>query len=248
MARHRGEPAAARFVELGCLKTTRIFDPKTNTFSEAADMHHPRWYPTLVEMPDGKFVVASGVTKLIKSTQLSSIRRTETYDPAANTWTKTSVGPQSENSLPFIARLHLMPNGKILYVGAGESWAPQGSAVDEALWGLQQLYDPASKTWQIAGVAPFGMARDIPYSILLPLRPPYDKGTVLTFGGALGPSPGGYVATPFSTLTTVDGAGHVTNEMTGNLNEARWSPAGMPLPDGTVLAMTGSRNSHPESP
>ena len=36
--------------------------------------------------------------------------------------------------------------------------------------------------------------------------------------------------------------------MTGNLNEARWSPAGMPLPDGTVLAMTGSRNSHTESP
>ena len=67
------------------------------------------------------------------------------------------------------------------------------------------------------------------------------------FGGALGPSPGGYVAVPFSTLTTVDAAGHVTNEMTGNLNEARWSPAGIPLPDGTVLAMAGARNSHTAS-
>jgi hypothetical protein len=248
MARHRGEPADVGFVELGGLKTTRIFDPKTNTFTEAGDMHHPRWYPTLVELPDGKFLVASGVTKLIKSTQLSSVRRTETFDPATNSWTENYVGPGSENSMPFIARLHLMPNGKVFYVGVGEAWAPQGSAADEALWGLQQLYDPAKKTWEVTGAAPFGMSRDISYSLLLPLKPPYDKGTILTFGGALGPSPGGYVAVPFSTLTTVDNAGHVTNEMTGNLNEARWSPAGMPLPDGTVLAMTGSRNSHTESP
>ena len=248
LAKHRGEPADVGFVELGGLKTTRIFDPKTDTFTEAADMHHPRWYPTLVELPDGKFLAASGVVKLIKSTQLSSIRRTETYDPAANTWTVNYVGPQSENSLPMIPRLHLMPNGKVLYVGGGEGWAPSGHAADEALWGLQQLFDPAKKTWEVAAVAPFGMARDIPYSILLPLKPPYDKGTVLTFGGSLGPSPSAYVAVPFATLTTVDGQGSVTNEMTGNLNEARWSPAGVPLADGTVLAMAGSRNSHTEAP
>ncbi|HYH49458.1 MAG TPA: galactose oxidase-like domain-containing protein [Acidimicrobiia bacterium] len=243
MSKHRGDPAYVGLVELGGLKTTRIFDPKTNRFSEGADMHHPRWYPTLVALPDGKFLAASGVVKLIKSTQLSSVRRTETYDPATNTWTENYVGPQSENSLPFVARLHLMPNGKVLYTGAGESWAPFGQAADQALWGLQQLFDPAKKTWEVAGVAPFGMARDIPSSVLLPLKPPYDKGTVLTFGGTLGPSPGGYVAVPFSTLTTVDSQGRVTNEMTGNLNEARWSPAGIPLADGTVLAMTGARNS-----
>jgi hypothetical protein len=248
LAKHRGEAEHVGAAELGGLKTTRIFDPRTNRFSEGADMHHPRWYPTLVELPDGKFLAASGVIKLIKSTQGGSVRRTETYDPAANTWAVNYVGPQSENSLPFVARLHLMPNGKILYTGAGEMWAPFGQAVDQALWGLQQLYDPAKKTWEIAGVAPFGMARDIPGSVMLPLKAPYDKATVLTFGGALGPSPGGYVAVPFSTLTTVDGQGHVTNEMTGNLNEARWSPAGVPLPDGTVLAMTGARNSHTETP
>ena len=38
-------------------------------------------------------------------------------------------------------------------------------AADQALWGLQQLYDPATKTWEVAGPAPFGMARDVgPYS------------------------------------------------------------------------------------
>ena len=234
--------------ELGGLKSTRIFNPATKTFREVGDMHHPRWYPTLVELPDGKFLVASGVVKMIKTTQLSSVRRTETFDPATNRWTENDVGPQSENSLPLVARLHLMPNGKVLYPGAGEVWAPSGEAADQALWGLQQLYDPATKTWEVAGPAPFGMPRDVPSSVLLPLKPPYDKGTVLTFGGALGPSPGGYMAVPFSTLTTVDRDGQVTNEMTGNLNEARWSPAGMPLPDGTVLALAGARASHTEAP
>jgi hypothetical protein len=248
LQRSHGDPADVGAIELGGLKTTRIFDPATNNFTVVGDMHHPRWYPTLVEQPDGKFLVASGVIRLIKPTQLSSVRRTETFDPATNQWTENYVGPQSENSLPFIARLHLMPNGKIFYPGAGEMWAPEGEGADEALWGLQQLYDPAKKTWEVTGLAPFGMARDIPSSVMLPLKPPYDKATVLVFGGALGPSPGGYVAVPFSTLTTVDMAGHVNNEMTGNLNEARWSPAGIPLPDGTVLAMAGARNSHTETP
>jgi hypothetical protein len=248
MQRSHGDPADVGLEELGAIRTTRIFDPATNTFSQAGDMHHPRWYPTLVELPDGKFLVASGVVKFVKSTQLSSVRRTETFDPTTNRWTENYAGPQSENSLPFIARLHLMPNGKILYAGGGEMWAPLGQAADEALWGLQQLYDPARKTWEVAGLAPFGMPRDVPSSVLLPLKPPYDKATVLMFGGALGPSPGGSVAVPFSTLTTVDAAGHVTNEMTGNLNEARWSPAGMPLPDGTVLALAGARNSHTATP
>jgi len=248
MARSHGDPSDVGVVEAGALRTTRIFDPATSTFREVGDMHHPRWYPTLVELPDGKFLVASGVVRFVKPTQLSSVRRTETFDPATNRWTENYAGPQSENSLPLIARLHLMPSGKILYAGGGEMWAPSGEAADEVLWGLQQLYDPATKTWAVAGPAPFGMARDIPSSVLLPLKPPYDKGTVLTFGGALGQSPGGYVAVPFSTLTTVDAAGHVTNEMTGNLNQARWSPAGMPLPDGTVLALAGARNSQTTTP
>src|SRR5581483_6665607 len=49
MQRSHGDPADVGLVELGGLKTTRIFDPKTDTFSVVGDMHHPRWYPTLVE-------------------------------------------------------------------------------------------------------------------------------------------------------------------------------------------------------
>ena len=248
MDENRGDPANLGVVELSGLRNTRVFDPATNSFVQAETMHHPRWYPTLVPLADGKVLAASGVTKLIKSTQLSNIRRTETFDPETLSWTENYVGPASENTMPFQARLHLMPNGKVLYTGSGQSWAPFGQAVDEALWGIQQFFDPASKIWEPVGLGPFGVARDYPYSVMLPLDPPYDRATVLEFGGALGPSPGGYLAVPFATLTTVDERGRVTNEMTTNLNEPRWSSSGIPLPDGTVLAVGGARNSHPLTP
>ncbi|MGH8974438.1 MAG: galactose oxidase-like domain-containing protein [Acidimicrobiia bacterium] len=243
-----GDGANVGFVELGGIRNTRVFDPATDSFIQAGHMRHPRWYPTLVPLADGKVLAASGVTKLVKSTQLSSVRRTETFDPATFTWGENYVGPASENTMPFQARLHLMPNNKVLYTGSGQAWAPFGQAADEALWGIQQFFDPAASTWEVVGPAPFGVHRDYPYSILLPLEPPYDSGTVLELGGALGPSPGGVLAVPFATRTTVDRQGRLTNRMAASLHEARWSPTGIPLPDGTVLVTGGARNSHPFMP
>jgi hypothetical protein len=243
-----GDDTNLGFVELGGIRNTRVFDPATDSFIQAGHMHHPRWYPTLVPLADGKVLAASGVTKLVKSTQLSSVRRTETFDPATLSWTVNYAGPASENTMPFQARLHLMPNGKVLYTGSGQAWAPFGQAADEALWGLQQFFDPATSTWEVAGPAPFGVHRDYPYSILLPLEPPYASATVLELGGALGPSPGGVLAVPFVTRTTVDRQGRLTNSMAASLHEARWSPTGIPLPDGTILVTGGARNSHPFMP
>jgi galactose oxidase-like protein len=225
--------------ELEGLRTSQIFDPATNTFTSAADMKFGRWYPELVGLPDGKVLAAGGVTKLIKPTQLSNVRRTETYDPATNTWTENYVGLQSENSLPTSARLHLTPNGKVFYAGTGQTFDPEGQAVDEALWALQQFFDPATSTWSLAGIAPLG-ARGGAFEATLPMDPPYDKMRILTFGGTLGPSPGTYIGVPFTTLTTVDKAGSVDNKLVANMNRGRWFPSGVALPDGTVLAVNGS--------
>ena len=248
MNTEKGDPANVGFIELSGLRNSRVFDPATDSFTQAGPMAHPRWYPTLVPLSDGRVLAVSGVTKLVKSTQGGQVRRTETFDPATLSWSENYVGPASENSLPFQARLHLTPDGKVFYTGSGQGWAPFGQAVDEALWGLQQSFDPATKTWTVVGPGPFGVARDYAYSLMLPLEPPYDRARILEFGGALGPSPGGYLAVPFSTVTTVDRAGHVTNEMTGNLHQPRWAGSGLPLPDGTVLAVGGARNSHPATP
>ena len=85
-------------------------------------MTHGRSYPGMVTLPDGKITVFSGVTKLLKSTQMGQVRRTETFDPATETWSVNNVGDESETALPLFPRLNLMPNGKILFNGTGQNF------------------------------------------------------------------------------------------------------------------------------
>jgi hypothetical protein len=175
------------------------------------------------------------------------VRRSETWDPATEKFTENYTGPMSENTLPTQPRLFLAPNGKIFYGGAGQSWIPFGQAADEALWALQQFFDPQTKQWDVVGINPLGV-HDTAYSAVLPMDPPYDKMRILTFGGTEGPSPGSWVAVPLSSITTVDKQGKLSFEMTGELNEARWFPTGTPLPDGSVIATQGARNAEPVMP
>jgi hypothetical protein len=238
--RNEGDPADLGVTELEGLRNANLFDPKTNTFSSGASMKFGRWYPGLVELADGKVLVASGTTKLIKATQLSQVRRTETYDPVADVWIENYTGPQSENSLPQMPRLVLAPNGKVFYTAVGQMWGPAGQAIDEATYALQQFFDPKTKEWEITGLAPLG-ARSGAFVAPLVMKPPYDSMTLLTFGGTLGPPPGSWIpATPFSTLTTIGADGKVTNELTGNLEHGRWFSSGVVLPDGKVLAVAGA--------
>jgi hypothetical protein len=234
--------------EVEGLRSARIFDPVTATFVPAGNMRFHRWYPGSVTLPDGKVLVAGGATKRVKNTQASNVRRTETFDPATGQFTENYRGPASETSLPLSPRLHLMPDGKVLYAAAGQSWAPFGAAADEALYGMLQLYDPGSQQWELVSPHMLG-ARDGAASVLLPLDPPYDKSTVLTFGGTLGPPPGGEVGVPLSTLMRMDQDGKVAEKLTRfNMLEARWNPSGVGLPDGTVLAVGGSTTSDTTAP
>ncbi|MDQ3945985.1 MAG: DUF1929 domain-containing protein [Actinomycetota bacterium] len=237
--RDKGDPADVGVIELEGLRNANLFDPETNSFSPAGHMKYGRWYPGVVELADGKVFVASGVTQLITDTQLSQVRRTETYDPATNAWTENFNGPESENSLPLQPRMVLAPNGKVFYTGVGQMWGPFGQSIDEATMAFQQYYDPEAKTWEITGMGPLG-PRSGAFVSPLPMEPPYDEMTLVAFGGTLGPPPGNWIpANPFTTLTTLQADGKVTNEMTGNLHHARWFASGISLPDGTVLAVGG---------
>ena len=229
-------PGHVGLAEAEGLRSTRIFDPATDSFTAAEPMRFNRWYPAMVTLADGRILVAGGATKRVKNTQASSVRRAEIFDPVTGHWSENAASSNSETSLPLSPRLHLMPNGKVLYTGAGQAWAPFGAAADEALYGLLQFYDPATNTWEVFGPHTLG-ARDGAASVLLPLDPPYVRATVLTFGGTLGPPPGGEVGVPLSTLTEVDQKGRVKEKVTKfNMQEGRWSPSAVGLPDGTVLA------------
>jgi hypothetical protein len=240
MDRESGAPMAAGMTELDGIRSTRIFDPATNSWRATGNMKFGRWYPSMVTLSDGKVLIVSGVKKLVKSTQLSQVRRTETYNPATGRWTENYVGPASENSLPLYPRIFLTPNGKVFYGGNGQQYGAFGESIDEATFGFQQFFDPKTKEWESVGLHPTLLPRSSPLEVMLPLKPPYRSATILTAGGAVGPPPDFWLAVPFSHLTTVTAGGEVTNESTGNLNAPRWFGMGVTLPDGTVIAFSGA--------
>src|SRR4051794_3503172 len=143
--------------ELEGLRSSRIYDPESNTWSVSGEMKYGRWYPTAITLPNGKLLVASGVTKLLKPVYPShpedsgtNVKQTETYDPVAGRW---ATNPASASrSLPLFPRLHLLPDGKVFYNAAGQSFNPVGQSYDEATWNEAAVYDPASKSWSDAGI------------------------------------------------------------------------------------------------
>jgi hypothetical protein len=238
--RNQGDPADVGLAEVEGVRSASLFDPASDTFTPAAPMKYGRWYPMLVIGPDGNPTVFGGVTRLLHNTQLGNVRRTETYHADTNTWEENYVGPASETELPLVPRMVLTPDGRFLYTAVGQMWNPFGESVDEALTAFFQFFDPKTKTWSLSGLAPLG-ARSGAFVVPLTLEPPYDKMTLVTWGGTLGPPPGSWLpANPFTTLTTVDANGNVTNRNAGDLKHARWYSSGVLLPDGQILAVGGA--------
>ena len=246
-------------LELHGPTTTRVFDPMTDTWQETAPMKFGRWYPSMVTLGDGDMFVASGVTKLIKPVYPhapeysgSNVRPTETYDIATNTWARNRGG---DRALPLYPRLHVLPNGKVFYDAAGQAFNPMGEAYDEALWNLAAVYDPKARgntgntsRWTDLGIPGLGTAapgfRGSTFSAPLRLDPPYTTARFLTAGGVIGTSPGTVVATADSRISEVTinpGRPETFNTYpTRPLNNARWFSSAVPLPDGTVLALSGA--------
>ncbi|MDQ1695869.1 MAG: hypothetical protein QOJ03_1222 [Frankiaceae bacterium] len=271
--------------ELQGLKATRIFDPATNTWHNAkGDMHFGRWYPTMVTLPNGHVFVASGVTKLIKPAYTDgrpaadsgrNVPETETYDPATQQWTVNHSGQTalngddtSEQSLPLFSRLHLLPDGKVYYDAAGQTFNPDGQAYDEATWVNAKLYDPATQAWSdlpadntptglpLVDGAPIGF-RGSGFSVLLPLTPDatghYRTAKVFNGGGVVGPTPGNYFGDDSTTINTI-----TTNATTGQdtlqsdsgpqLLNKRWYGDAVVLPDGTVFVTNGASRDEVDAP
>jgi hypothetical protein len=230
-------------------------------------MNFGRWYPSLVTLGNGSVFVASGVTKLLKpvydqpETALLSgtnVEQTETFRPAAGTWT---TNPSSaDHSLPLFPRLHLLPDGNVYYDAGGQTFNPFGQSYDEALWNATASYNPATQTWTDLGI-PFGISpsatsplntsitagfRGSSFSLMLPLQPDatgnYSSARFLSAGGVLGTSPGAYLSNASSVINTVTmtgGAEKFTSAATGALNNPRWFSTAVLLPTGKVIAFNG---------
>jgi hypothetical protein len=218
-------------------------------------MTYGRWYPSVITLPDSRVMAFSGVTKLIKPVYAdrpadsgTNVTQSEVYDPKTGEWSVDG----GKKSLPLYPRLHLLPNGKVYYDAAGQTFNPAGQAYDEALWNTAATYDPATRTWRDLGLPQFGNGlvgfRGSAFSQMLPLRPDgngdYRTVEVLSAGGVYGVTPGTYVGTDTSTLNTLtigeDGQESFSSTNTAPLNIPRWYSTGVSLPTGEVIAFSGA--------
>ncbi|HUR49449.1 MAG TPA: galactose oxidase-like domain-containing protein [Acidimicrobiales bacterium] len=250
--------------ELEGVRNTRIFDPRTNLWTKAPDMHYGRWYPSMITLANGDLFVASGVTKLIKPLYPSHIHDSGTNVRETETFTASTANPQfvdngrpADRSLPLYPRFHLLPNGRVYYDAAGQAFNPAGQAYDEALWNEAAVYDPKARTWRGLGVPGLTTGGDpgltepgfrgSTFSQMLTLRPDregrYSAARFLSAGGVLGGSPGSYLPTATARINHVEigAAGQESLETydAGRMNAARWYASGVVLPNGQVFVTSG---------
>jgi hypothetical protein len=113
------------------LRRAYTFNPWSGTWINQPDMQHGRWYPSHVELADGRVAVLAGwdETGAVDNSQLEIFNPTE--DPnGVGTW---SYAPQGNRVTDLYPHMTLLGNGQIFLGGPG----PDDSAV----------LDPATMKW-----------------------------------------------------------------------------------------------------
>ncbi len=249
-------------VELSGLKSTRIFNPANNTFTQTGSTSKGRWYPTQLSLGNGQTLVFGGVTKLLKPVYKDdlgqsgqNVLNTERFDPKTGKWTDEGNGAKQD--LPLYPRVHLLPDGKVFFNASGQSFNPFGQSLGEVGWLNNKIYDPKAKSWRDVGIPGLTDAEGVPSlypgfrgsmsSTMLPLEPDdkgnYSKAKFLSAGGVLALSPGSVLPVADSRITTVDtngGTDKTSTRTTGPLSQTRWFGSQVLMPTGEVIIFNGA--------
>src|SRR5258708_13840207 len=81
-------------------------------------MQHGRWYPSVINLGDGRVLVTAGLSETGRRN--TSI---ETFFPGSNSW-QVSRTPQQFGGLPLYAHLYLLADGSICYAGGHMDYGP----------------------------------------------------------------------------------------------------------------------------
>lgn len=130
------------------IRTTTVFDPVTEQFSQLQDMARGRWYPSNLALGDGRTMTFSGWLE-----GGGTNNAVELYSVPGG-WSPERFAPFTPPLYPW---LHLLPDGRVFQAGAGVT---------------SHVFHPATQTWT-TGVATTNYPDERTYgsSVLLPLRP-----------------------------------------------------------------------------
>ena len=213
----------------GVLVAVDSYNPDTNSWTSLPTLNDSRETGTLTLLANDLLFVVGGDNQLqplsvVRGNGQSSQHSAELYDPALPTW--QAVAPMAHGRISPAAIL--LPNGKVLVAGGEDS---AGNALNTA-----ELYDPATNSWSPAANLPAGRAA--PQAILLP------NGTVLVAGGSsVGVNVQSRGRNPRAILlpnAVVYDSKTNSWKNTGNLQNPRFTPAAILLPNGTGMLLGGT--------
>ncbi len=138
-------------------KGAEIYSPSSNRWTKVDPMAAPRGFHEAALLPDGRVLVAGGLTLPANTRYVTS--SAEIYDPQAGNWAPTGDMVIARSTGPFGSAL--LPDGTFLIVG-GRSFTAE-------------LYSPNSSTWILTGSMSTSRTR---HTVTL-----LDNGTALVAGG-----------------------------------------------------------------
>lgn len=209
------------------LKASYEFDPDTNSWNKLNDMDHARWYPTTITLPEGKGAITFSGNETIVGppSQTIIVDKVETFDSQNNTW---NILPNTTNkSLEIYPGMHLLPNGKILYVttrwdGGSGFWAGVPKTA---------LFDLNSESWSDVD---YQKVRDRTEGMSVTLPP--DNKRVMVIGGR-GDDPND-ISTDTVEMINFNDVNPTWN-FVSNMNYKRRNVNAVLLPTGKVLVCAG---------
>ena len=130
------------------IRTTTIFDPTTERFTQAQDMARGRWYPSSLSLADGSTMTFSGWLDTGGTNNAVQI-----FDLPGG-WSPEMFAPFEPPLYPW---LHLLPDGRVFESGAQPA---------------SHIFNPTTQTWTTnVATTLWGQDRNYGSSVLLPLRP-----------------------------------------------------------------------------
>lgn len=212
-----------------------LYDPSTNTWTNAAAPKLKRVSGTATLLPSGNVLLLGGIDygEDWASEYKAALSSSEIYDPTTNTW--MAGAPMQQPRWGQTATL--MPTGEVLVAGGASE---TGGASTEA-YGLSnaELYNPETNSWTV--IAPMIVGRRSHTATLLP------DGDVLVAGGwgDFGGSPSN-----FYVLCGVGGCQGASNAELYEPSTNTWTPTeavttgaehtATVLPDGSVFVTGGN--------
>ena len=214
-----------------------IYDPAkplANWWGKIENMSQPRWYPTLVTLPDGQLVTFSGI--ISGSTHIADV---ELFSPPYNgPGYTTQIVSGGEKSFPSYPGMLPVRGGKIVH--CGPTWDYRGSLTDTPIGTFSFLKTGSSSgTWIDEATSPSVINREEGTFVLLP---PAQDGKILLLGG------GFYDGGSHKTGSDLDSAEILDTQSSPfswspspvmDMNKPRVNPTAVLLPDAKVFVIGG---------